>query len=116
MLSLIQAAMRGRMPVWRLRRPARLFSTSQTKRSSTVELPDLDLYQRQNALTTTKIKRNVELVPGRVSAEPFIYMTSDVRFANALQPTVDSSHVYDIASLGSSSPVKRSLFEHFKNL
>ncbi|HMF55201.1 MAG TPA: Ig-like domain-containing protein [Pyrinomonadaceae bacterium] len=88
----------------------------QTIADRTVELPDLDLFQRQNAQTTTKIKRNVELVPGRVSAEPFIYTTSDVRFANALQPTVDSSHVYDIASLGASSPVKRSLFEHLKNL
>jgi LysM repeat protein len=88
----------------------------QTISDRTVELPDLDLFQRQNAQATTKIKRNVELVPGRVSAGPFIYTTSDVTFANALQPTVDSSHEYDIASLGSSVPVKRSLFEQLKNL
>jgi len=58
----------------------------------------------------------VELVPKRISAEPFIYTTSDVRFPNAAQPTADSSRGYDIASLGSSGPVKRSLFEQLKNL
>ena len=88
----------------------------QTIADRIVKLPELDLFQRQNAQATTKIKRNVELVPGRASAEPFIYTTSDVTFANALQPTVDSSHKYDIAALGSSGSVKRSLFEQLKNL
>src|SRR5262249_38449659 len=87
----------------------------QTIVARTVELPDLDLFQRQNAQTTTKINRNVELA-GRVSAEALIYTTSDVRFANALQPTVDSSHHYHIASLGSTDPVKRSLFGHLEHL
>lgn len=75
-----------------------------------VELPELDLFQRQNAQATAMIKRNVGL------AEPFVYSTSDVTFANPLQPTVDSSLSYDIASLGSAHPVKRSLFEQLKNL
>lgn len=88
----------------------------QTIADRIVELPELDLFQRQNAQATTKIMRNVELVPGRTSAEPFIYTTSDVTFANALQPTVDSTHEYDIASLGSGNPVSRSLFEQLKNL
>jgi hypothetical protein len=88
----------------------------QTIPDRTVELPALDLFQRQNAQSTTKIIRNAELVPGRISAKPFIYTTSDVRFPNALQPTVDSSHAYDIARLGSANPVKRSLLDQLKNL
>jgi hypothetical protein len=75
-----------------------------------VELPELDLFQRQNAQAVASIKRNVGL------AEPFVYTTSDVSFANPLQPTVDSSRVYDIAALGSGQLVKRSLFQQLKNL
>lgn len=81
-----------------------------------VELPDLDLFQRQNAQATTKIERNAELVPGRKSAPPFIYTTSDVTFANALQPTVDSTRPYDVASVGSGSPVTRTLLDQLRNL
>lgn len=81
-----------------------------------VVLPDLDLFQRQNAQATAKIERNAELVPGRRSAPPFIYTTSDVTFANPLQPTVDSTKTYDLASAGSAAPVKRSLLDQLRNL
>jgi hypothetical protein len=75
-----------------------------------VELPELDLFQRQNAQAVASIKRNVGL------AEPFVYTTSDVSFTNPLQPTVDSSRAYDIAALGATLTTKRSLFEQLKNL
>lgn len=88
----------------------------QTIAGRTVELPGLDLFQRQNAQATTSIRRNVELVPGRASAEPFIYTTSNVSFANPLQPTVDSTRPYDVAALGSSGPVVRSLKDQLANL
>ena len=78
--------------------------------SRIVELPELDLFQRQNAQAVSSIKRNVGL------AEPFVYTTSDVSFANPLQPTVDSSRTYDIAMLGSAHAVNRSLYEQLKNL
>jgi hypothetical protein len=75
-----------------------------------VELPELDLFQRQNAQAVASIKRNVGL------AAPFVYTTSDVSFINPLQPTVDSSRAYDIAALGTGHAVKRSLFQQLKNL
>jgi hypothetical protein len=75
-----------------------------------VQLPELDLFQRQNARSVASIKRNVGL------AEPFVYSTSDVSFANPLQPTVDSSRLYNIAALGSAQPVKRPLLDQLNNL
>ncbi len=75
-----------------------------------VELPDLDLFQRQNAKTTASIKRNIGL------AEPFVYSTSNVGFANPLQPTVDSSKVYNIAALDAAGAATRSLSDQLKNL
>jgi LysM repeat protein len=76
-----------------------------------VVLPEMDILQRQDAWSTVSIKRNEELVPDKPSAEPFVYTTPEVRFANPCLPTIDTGQEIDIAKIYSSNnqPIKRSL-------
>jgi LysM repeat protein len=89
-----------------------LAKAGQTTPARTVVLPDMDVLKRQDAWSTAKIERNRFLVSGRESAQPFIYTTGDVTFPNPLHPTIDSSDPVDVAAIGASGPVPRSLSDH----
>jgi hypothetical protein len=69
-----------------------------------VVLSQMDILQRQDAWSTIYLKRNEELVPGRPSAEPFIYRTPDVQFVNPLHPTIDTEDKVDMSLIGASNP------------
>ncbi|HEY6234251.1 MAG TPA: hypothetical protein VIW69_03970, partial [Candidatus Elarobacter sp.] len=58
------------------------------------------------------LSRNEELVPGRRSADAFIYTTPTVRFPDAFLPTLTSDAEIDVATINgppSCDPVTRSL-------
>jgi LysM repeat protein len=65
-----------------------------------IVLPKLNILQRQDAETTVVLKRNVELVPGNPSADPFVYSTGVVGFPNNYHPTLSNSTVIDMSLLG----------------
>lgn len=85
-----------------------------------VILPKMNILQRQDAWSTVYITRNEELVPSKKTAKEFVYKTPYVQFANALHPTIDSSTIISIATIGSSGnpppPITRSLREHLETL
>jgi len=81
-----------------------------------VVLPAMDILQRQDAWATVFLKRNELLVKDRPSAEPFVYRTPDVQFANPLHPTLDWTDPINIAAIGSSHPVTRPLADQLTNL
>jgi hypothetical protein len=81
-----------------------------------VALPGMDILQRQDAWATVYAKRNELLVPGRPTAEPFVYRTPDVQFANPLHPTLDWTNGINIAEIGSTHPVTRTLAGQLETL
>jgi hypothetical protein len=87
----------------------------------TVVLPGLDILQRQDAWSTVSIERNKVLVPGKPSAEPFVYSTPMVRFANPLHPSIDSKAPINMSEITTPPPadpvpISRSLFAHIEAL
>lgn len=75
-----------------------------------IELPGMNILQRQDARTTICLTRNEELVAGRPSASGFVYATPEVTFANPVLPSVAWDQAIDIAAIGSGTgPVSRSL-------
>ncbi|MFL5539885.1 MAG: peptidoglycan-binding protein LysM, partial [Longimicrobiaceae bacterium] len=92
----------------------------QTITDRTVVLPDMDILQRQDAWSTVYLTRNQILVPGRPSAEPFVYTTPEVRFSSPLFPTNDSLAEVNVATVGgagsSPPPVTRPLPGQLENL
>ena len=85
-----------------------------------VVLPGMDILQRQDAWSTVYIKRNEELIPDKPTEDPFVYTTPNVQFANPLHPTLDTSNVVDISTIGSTTDppqhITRSLEEHLTAL
>lgn len=77
-----------------------------------VVLPDLDILERQDANAQVFLRRNEELVPGKPTAEPFVYQTPTVSLSAPLRPTVDSDQPVNMAVIyaqGADQPVSRSL-------
>jgi hypothetical protein len=71
----------------------------------TVTLPGLDILQRQDAWASVRVTRNRQILEDRPPiADPFVYTTPRVRFADPLLPTVDSSTPVDIARVGPGGP------------
>jgi hypothetical protein len=89
----------------------------QTIRERTVSVENLQILQHQNAWASVRLKRNEE-IGGQPIAEPFVYMTNEVRFANEHLPTIRSDAAVDIAVLGTrdGKPAKRSLAAHLAAL
>jgi len=81
-----------------------------------VKLLGLDILQSQDARSTVYINRNELLIPGKPTAEKFVYKTAEVQFANPLHPTIDTSKKVNIAEIPSHSPAHRSLKEHLNAL
>ena len=81
---------------------------SQTIPGRILTLPSLDVMQRQDAWSSVLIKRNEEIISGHPTAEPFVYTTAEVRFAEPLLPTIDAQAPINIATLGTDGP-QRSL-------
>jgi hypothetical protein len=63
----------------------------------------MNILARQDAATTAFIRRNVELVPGKQSSEPFIYTTGMVSFSNPYHPTTDCDLPVDISTINAPS-------------
>lgn len=79
----------------------------------TVVLPGLNVLGRQDAWSASWIVRNAELIKGRPTADPFVYTTSEIRFASVLHPTLDHGEPIDVARVGGEGgPVRRSLSGH----
>ncbi len=86
-------------------------ATGQRTPGRTLELRSLDVLQRQDAWPTIYVERNEELVPGKTSAQPFIYQTGNVQFSNPYPPTIVSSDVIAIQDIGKPGAM-RSLQQH----
>jgi len=84
----------------------------------TMEMPGLQVLQRQDAKATIYLRRNEELVTGQPSAKHFIYQTPKVTYSNPLHPTITSDQLVDIATIGSKPDkyVTRTLQEHLTAL
>ncbi|BAI76249.1 hypothetical protein AZL_d04230 (plasmid) [Azospirillum sp. B510] len=82
----------------------------------TIELPGMNILQRQDAQTSVLLTRNEELVAGRPSAAGFVYTTPDVTFANPVLPSVSWDQAIDVAAIGGSGPVSRTLTGQLANL
>ena len=87
----------------------------QTVPDRQVVLPDLDILQRQDAWSTIFVKRNERLIETRRSAEPFVYQTPKIQFANALHPVIDSVAPIPIADISAGSS-RRSLLQNLQAL
>ena len=81
----------------------------------TMVLPDLDVFQRQDAWAGARITRNEEIIPGLEIAEPFVYTTPESRFAGPMLPTLDWAMPIDIGRLGGATQ-PRSLWQQFMTL
>lgn len=75
----------------------------QTIPERTVVIPAMNILARQDAATTTLIRRNAELVPGKPCSEPFIYTTGTVEFSNPYHPTTDCVTPVDISLINAPS-------------
>ncbi|MEW2354556.1 LysM domain-containing protein [Spirillospora sp. NPDC029432] len=83
----------------------------------TVVIPGLHLLEQQDALASVTVERNRELVPGRPSADSFVYRTPAIRGAAPLQPSTDVSTVLEIPLIGvptPSQPAYRTLTGHLE--
>ncbi|SDF78063.1 LysM peptidoglycan-binding domain-containing protein [Chitinophaga filiformis] len=78
-------------------------ATGQVIPDRTVIIPTMNILARQDAATTAFIRRNVELVPGKQSSEPFIYTTGTVEFSNPYHPTTDTDTPVDISTINAPS-------------
>ncbi|MGS2763399.1 hypothetical protein [Sinomicrobium sp. M5D2P9] len=72
-------------------------------------LSGLNILERQDANTSVELRRNYELVPGRISNPPFVYTTGEVGFTNAFRPTITIKETIDMSLLGGNGPQKRTL-------
>ena len=71
----------------------------QQKPKRTVVLRGLNILQRQDAETVVELKRNVEPIPGRPSADAFVYTTGPVSFSDKAHPTISQAQDIDISTL-----------------
>jgi hypothetical protein len=75
----------------------------QQKPNRTIILPGMNILARQDVETSVELKRNVELVPGKKSAEPFIYTTGKVGFSNYYFPTISNNSKIEISLINAPS-------------
>ncbi|HKP77071.1 MAG TPA: hypothetical protein VJT67_16185, partial [Longimicrobiaceae bacterium] len=75
-----------------------------------VVLQQMDVLQRQDAWSSVQVKRN-EVLAGKEVAEPFVYTTPLVKFADPLFPTLDQECPILLPLIGSDNgnPVTRPL-------
>jgi hypothetical protein len=81
----------------------------------TMVLPDLEVFQRQDAWAGARITRNEEIIPGHDIADDFVYTTPVARFAGPMLPTLDWSVPVDLGRLGRATG-PRPLEQQFKTL
>ncbi|MGD8958260.1 MAG: LysM domain-containing protein [Desulfobacteraceae bacterium] len=83
-----------------------------------IRLPGLGILARQQALTTIRIVRNAELVPGRRSHPRMIYTSPDLRFTAPCRPALMVDTPVNLAAVGDGGegPAVRSLTGHLAAL
>jgi hypothetical protein len=82
----------------------------------TVEFNEMNALQYQNAWSSVRIVRNKSLIHDNPTREDFVYQTPFVKFANRLDPLLDSSYPIDVASIGAPAPKNRALWQHLRVL
>lgn len=83
-----------------------------------VVLPKMNILARQDVNTTVELQRNVNLVPGKTTNDPFKYTTGEVGFANPYHPYTVYNEAVDISMLNNPSGGHNTitLQEHLTNL
>jgi len=81
-------------------------SDAQVIKRREVVIEGLNILQRQDAKSNILLKRNEELIPGKPSADDFVYQTPQVSFTNSLVPTIDHSIKFDISTIPSTTESK----------
>jgi hypothetical protein len=82
----------------------------------TIVLPAMDVLERQDTKPTLWVTRNEELIPGRPTADPFVYRSPDVTYQSAYLPTIGSDTAVRLPWIGSSEPVTRTLDDQLATL
>ncbi len=95
-----------------------LSSVAQNIQPREVVLPQLNVLQRQDALTNVFLTRNENLIPGKTINPSFVYTTGDLSFSNPYLPTISSEQLIEIANLPANqgSPTVRTLYNQLKTL
>jgi hypothetical protein len=81
----------------------------------TVSFRGLDILLFQNAMAAVQLVRNRQF-KDKDTNPSFIYQTPFVQFANKLVPLLDCGKSFNIASVGGTTPVKRSIEAQLANL
>ncbi|MEN6328609.1 MAG: LysM peptidoglycan-binding domain-containing protein [Syntrophomonas sp.] len=79
-----------------------------------VVLPEMNILARQDVETIVELKRNVDLVSGKIIADDFVYSTGKVGFSNPYHPLIEYDQAFSISKLGGDRPDK--LRNHLRNL
>jgi LysM repeat protein len=90
----------------------------QQKPRRTLVLGGLNILQRQDAETVVELKRNVEPIKRRPSANDFVYTTGPVSFSDKVHPTISHGEALDISTLPDHSATHNTLplAQHLDNL
>lgn len=84
----------------------------------TIVIPRINIMQRQMVKTQVALSRNEELVPGKLSAAPFVYRIGAAQFPDGCHPMIECNSEVDMSMLfpldGKNNVM--SLIEHFEHL
>jgi LysM repeat protein len=95
-----------------------LSKEAQSIQSRQLVLPELNILQRQDALTTVYLTRNEDLIHDKKTNPAFVYTTGNLSFSNPYLPTITSLQEIEIADLPANNkiPATRTLFDQLKTL
>ena len=94
-----------------------LSEVAQSIQQREVKLPQLNILQRQDALTTVYLTRNEDLITEKTTNPDFVYTTGNLSFSNPYLPAMESMKEIEIANLPANhEPTTRSLFAQLQTL
>jgi hypothetical protein len=73
-----------------------------------IDVPSLDIAARQSAMTSAKIVRNANLIPGMITNPDFVYETDTVAFTTAVVPLI---HRTSLATLQPAASLTQTLVD-----
>ncbi len=80
------------------------FATAQGYGPRAVLYPALQILDLQNAQASASVTRNQRLVPGRTTADAFVYQTQEVTYTAPLRPTTVQTSAIDVGAIAPPPP------------
>ncbi|GKX27675.1 hypothetical protein SH1V18_01550 [Vallitalea longa] len=81
-----------------------------------IRVPNINVLSIQNAVTSSYMIRNKELIEGRITNEAFIYQTPVVSFTNPYIPKIDIWKIIPVASIKTGRPIEQILKDHLQDM